>query len=71
MTHTYNPRCHFDPYKAEGERKLHERGQETKIRVEMGERKKHKSEIECERHSVTLHANHAKITLPSLKWMKP
>jgi hypothetical protein len=67
-----NPGRHFNPYYQEAEvnRRLHERGQEAKIRVEMGERKKRKSEIERERHSMTLHANYAPITLPTLKWME-
>ena len=73
-----NPGRHFNPWyqQAEAERRAHERGLENKTRWEMGERKKAQNKTASdrlghERSAVTIHAAHAPITLPTLKWMKP
>ena len=74
-----NPGVHFNAYyqKSTNDKRLHERGLENKTRWEMGERKKAQQNktasdrLGHERSAVTLHASHAPITLPTLKWMKP
>ena len=68
-----NPGTHFNAYWSEiySDKRLHERGLETKIRVGMGERIKDASKKRRHmRQAITAHANHAPITLPTLKWGK-
>ena len=69
-----NPGTHFNPYyqTAKDDKRLHERGLENKIRWQMGERKKEKTDRESRYHEVAGAAQRkAPITLPTLKWMKP